>query len=208
MGKELGGASRTERKPETLVQPPPEAQGETLNALELVAVRGTDVIGVRHLLEGGQAWVGQSPDSIARVSMGEWGGRATVVAEAVGGRFVLHVPPRARARMHGRDGLGRLAIGPMDIEVEEGDRTVVVMGQVQIRARIVPVEMSAPLSSRVPGEAKRWIAVMGALYITALALCAMIAPSRPSTLDSGLRRAVDTTLERTVAQVSTDQGGG
>jgi hypothetical protein len=208
MGKELGGASRTERKAEAVIAPPAEAQGEMLNALELVAVRGTDVIGVRHLLEGGQAWVGQSPESIARVSMGEWGGHATVLAECVGGRFVLHVPPRARARMHGSDGLGRLAIGPVDIEVEEGDRTVVVMGQVQIRARIVPVEMSAPLSSRVPGEAKRWIAVMGALYITALALCAMIAPSRPSMLDSGLRRAVDSTLERTVAQVSTDPGGG
>ena len=35
-------------------------------ALELVAMRGKDVVGVRHLLDGGTAWVGNAAETMAR----------------------------------------------------------------------------------------------------------------------------------------------
>jgi hypothetical protein len=47
------------------------------NALELVALRGRDVIGVRHLMVGGRASVGGGADAMARVSMKDFGGQAS-----------------------------------------------------------------------------------------------------------------------------------
>src|SRR5262249_46888645 len=47
---------------------------ETKSALELVAMRGRDVIGVRHLMEGGRALLGSGPEAIARMSTKELGG--------------------------------------------------------------------------------------------------------------------------------------
>src|SRR5262245_30272816 len=70
-------------------------------ALELVATRGKDVVGVRHVLDGGRAWVGNVADAIARVSSRDLGGHPHLVGEARAGTFAVCVPPRARARLHG-----------------------------------------------------------------------------------------------------------
>src|SRR5262249_56378770 len=58
-------------------QPAPDAAAKRprgLLALELVAMRGKDVVGVRHLHEGGSAWVGNAAETMARVPMREFGG--------------------------------------------------------------------------------------------------------------------------------------
>src|SRR5215468_10665320 len=81
-------------------------------ALELVAMRGKDVIGVRHLHEGGSAWVGNTAETIARVPLREYGGHAIVVGEVRSGTYAVEVPTRARARVHGADGIPRLLVGP------------------------------------------------------------------------------------------------
>ncbi|WP_063751952.1 hypothetical protein [Sorangium cellulosum] len=166
---------------------PPAASASARRALELVAVRGKDVIGVRHLLAEGRAHIGDTPASIARVPSIELDRSAPVIAEVTGARYVLHVPRRTRARVHGADGLGRLLTGPADIELQEGDRAVLVIGAVQIRAQIVPIE----IISRLGASGLRWIGLIGALYLVALAICAALAPRDRARLDEGsLRRAV------------------
>jgi hypothetical protein len=165
-------------------------------ALELVALRGKDVLGVRHILDG-RAHVGSGPDAIARMAPSELGGGAPVIAEVAGGRFLLRVPPRARARLHGADGLGRLLTGPTELSLREGDRAVLVLGPVQIRAQIVPIEIvnrgggltprwagGRASGSEVPGLA-RWICLVGALYAMALAICAALAPRERVMLEPG-----------------------
>jgi hypothetical protein len=144
------------------------------------------------LLEGGKCWVGNVAESIAKIPMSDFGGEPALFAEVTAGRFVVHVPPRARGRMHGgRDGLGRLVAGPMEIEVKDGDRAVVVLGAVQIRARVVAVETSGATRPSRSKDTWRWIALMGALYVAALAICALLAPERAATLErGGLQRAL------------------
>jgi hypothetical protein len=153
-------------------------------ALELVALKGRDVIGVRHLLEGGVAWVGQVADALARVPMSEFGGQPRIAGEVRGGSFLLHVPPRARARLHGADGLARIVAGPQKICLGEGDRAVLVLGPVQIRAQISTIEVVASGIGAVSGAAG-WIAFVGAVYVAALALCAAFAPPPPAQLHRG-----------------------
>ncbi len=205
MAKEPFFASRTEGS-RTFRGRDVEAAEGAHKALELVALRGTEVLGVQHVLEGGSCWLGQMPESIARIPMTEYGGQPAVVAEVKEGQFVLHVPPRARGRTHGKDGLGRLVMGPISLEVDEGDRAVIVLGAVQIRARLVPVETSGKERMRIPGETRRWLTVMAALYVTALALCAMIAPARPEQVTSGaIRRAIAAVTE-SVASVNGMEG--
>jgi hypothetical protein len=158
-------------------------------ALELVALRGRDVLGVRHVLEGGVAWIGNVANSVARIPMGDYGGQAMIVAEVVGKEFRLTVPPRARARMHESRGLGRLATGPQAIRLGDGDRAVIVLGNVQIRAQIVPVE-SFSRGINLPIGAAGWIAFVGAIYVAALAVCAVLSPparanNAPSSHDRG-----------------------
>ncbi|KYF70527.1 hypothetical protein BE11_28400 [Sorangium cellulosum] len=166
---------------------PPATSAAARRALELVAVRGKDVIGVRHMLAEGRAHIGDTPSSIARVPFAELDRAAPVIAEVTGARYVLHVPRRTRARLHGADGLGRLLTGPADIELQEGDRAVLVIGPVQIRAQIVPIE----IISRLGASGLRWIGLIGALYIAALAICAVLAPRDRARLDEGsIRRAV------------------
>ncbi|TKC94131.1 hypothetical protein E8A74_48740 [Polyangium fumosum] len=177
-----------------------EAADGAHKALELVALRGTEVLGVRHVLDGGVCWIGQAPESIARIPMTEYGGHPVAVAEVKEGQFVLHVPPHARGRTHGKDGLGRLVTGPVSFEVDEGDRAVIVLGPVQIRARLVAIEASGKERVRIPNETRRLLTVMGALYVTALALCAAIAPARPERLANGaVRRAIATVAESVVS---------
>ncbi|MRG95140.1 hypothetical protein [Polyangium spumosum] len=201
MAKEPFFASRTEGEKASAGRDVEAAEGAH-KALELVALRGTEVLGVRHVLEGGACWIGQAPDTLARIPTAEYGGQAIAVAEVREGQFTLHVPPRARGRTHGKDGLGRLVMGPVSLEVEEGDRAVIVLGPVQIRARLVAIEATGKERVRIPSETRRLLTVMGALYVTALALCAAIAPARPEPLPQGaIRRAIATVTE-TLASVN------
>ncbi|WP_437677718.1 hypothetical protein [Sorangium sp. So ce131] len=166
---------------------PPAATASTRRALELVAVRGKDVIGVRHMLADGRTHIGDAPASIARVPWGDLDRSAPMIAEVSGGRHVLHVPRRARARVHGADGLGRLLTGPAEIVLNEGDRAVLVMGPVHVRAQIVPIEVVSRLST----SSLRWIGLIGALYLVALAVCAAIAPRDTGGLEEAIPRALD-----------------
>jgi hypothetical protein len=143
-------------------------------ALELVAMRGKDVVGVRHLQEGGTAWIGNAADTLARVSLREIGGQPFLVGDARAGAFVLHVPPRARGRVHGSDGIPRLVIGPHRVDLGEGERAVLVIGAVQIRAQVVPFEAAAPRFKITAGVAA-WLALLGAVYIAAIMLSASAA---------------------------------
>jgi hypothetical protein len=142
-----------------------------------VALRGKDVVGVRHLHEGGTAWIGDGPESIARVSLGEHGGHPLIVGDVRAGTFAVHVPPRARARFHGRDGIPRLLVGPQRIVLDHGERAVLVMGGVQIRAQVVPFELPAS-RFRVTSGAAVWMAALGVLYAVAVMITATL--SRPS----------------------------
>ncbi|HVY46784.1 MAG TPA: hypothetical protein VHB21_12945 [Minicystis sp.] len=172
---------RAEDKPTT---PEPVA---ARRALELVTTRGRDVIGVRHVLEGGTAYVGSVSDSVARVPMTDYGGRPMAFAEATARRAVVHVPPRARARIHGEGRLPRLAVGPVDVEIGEGDKVVVVLGGLHVRARLVSVESFAQARG-ISRAALAWIAVLGVLYLTALGVATALAPA-PVRLDHALQRA-------------------
>ena len=158
-------------------------------ALELVAMRGKDVIGVRHLLDGAAAWVGHVSDALARVPMQEFGGQPFMAGEVRGGSFLLHIPPKARARLHGADGIARILVGPHQIRLQEGERAVVVLGQVQIRAQVTSVE-AVSNGMGVTASAAGWIAFVGAVYIAALALCAALAPPAPPRLDQGAMKRI------------------
>jgi hypothetical protein len=180
-------ASRAEGVSERKIRPPATGSSGTRRALELVVLRGKDVVGVRHLVDEGRAHIGDSPASIARVPARELDRAAPLIAEVTGVRYVLHVPRRTRARVHGADGLGRLLTGPADHELREGDRAVLVLGPVQVRAQIVPIEIISGLGMSV----LRWMGLVGALYLVALGICAALAPRDRAHLDEGsVRRAV------------------
>jgi hypothetical protein len=138
-------------------------------ALELVAMRGKDVVGVRHIHEGGSAWIGNTAETLARVSMRSFGGHAFVVGDVRSGTYTVHVPPHARGRIHSADGIPRLLIGPSRVELREGDRAVVVIGPVQIRAQVVPFEV-ATRGYRISAGATAWAVVIGALCVAVVAL--------------------------------------
>ena len=59
----------------------------------------------------------------------------------------------------------------------EGDRTVVIVGGVQLRAQVVSIETFARALTAGAGSA-RWLVVIGALYVAALAICAALAPNQ------------------------------
>ena len=143
-------------------------------ALELVAMRGKDVVGVRHLLDGGTAWVGNAAETMARMSMREYGGQPFMVGTVRSGAYLVDVPPRARARIHGADGIPRLVVGPHHVELQMGERAVLVLGAVQIRAAVVPFELPAPRFKLTSG-AIGWVAALGAVYAAAIALTAALA---------------------------------
>jgi hypothetical protein len=196
MRKQVGGASRSPDS-ESKVLWGKAARVASTRALEIVATRGHDVLGVRHLLDGGSCWVGPAQATIVNIPMTAFGGSASMVAEVADGRCKLHVPPRARARSHGKDGLGRLLIGPTDVDITEGDRVVVVLGAVQIRARVINIENSGKVEPYRRRDAAKWLLVVAALYFAVLAFFAWVAPEKPRRLESGgLQRAVAATLER------------
>jgi len=153
-------------------------------ALELVAMRGKDVIGVRHLRLGATAWVGNVADAIARVPARDLGGHPLIIGEARAGVFALHVPPRARARLHGADGIPRLMVGPHRIELHEGERAVLVLGSVQIRAQVVPFE-AAPGGFKVGATVGVWALAIGLVCVAVLSLAATLSQARPARLEPG-----------------------
>jgi hypothetical protein len=161
---------------------------QTRQALELVAVRGRDVLGVRHLLEGGTAWVGDVTDALARIQLDEFGGRPLLIGEVLSGEHTLYVPPRARARTHKRGDLPRLLAGPHRIALCEGERAVLVLGSVQIRAQIIRVAAS-PTRAALAGAAG-WIALAAAAYVVALGVCAALAPPPSLALDRGVLQRI------------------
>lgn len=174
----------------------PETGTGKAQALELVVMRGKDVVGVRHILDG-RAHVGVDAQAIAKVPAA----RSEVIAEVVGGRFTLFVPAGTRARLHQADGLARLLRGPAEVTLVKGDRAVLVLGTLQIRAQIVPVEVAprtapvASLSARAGGAGRMgerrapgmlsWVAMAGTLYAAALAICVIFAPRERLQLDAG-----------------------
>lgn len=169
-----------------------DKEAPTRPALELVAVRGRDVLGVRHLLEGGTAWVGNVTDTLARIQLKEFGGQPLLIGEVTSGEHSVYVPPRARARMHKRGDLPRLLAGPDRISLHEGERAVVVLGPIQIRAQIVRVALS-PTRAAFSGAAG-WIALAAGGYLIALGIFAAMAPPPPPTLEHGV-------LQRLNAQI-------
>lgn len=138
---EVPGSAPEKQARAEMMAAPRRARGRL--ALELVAMRGKDVVGVRHLLDGGSAWVGNAVNSIARVPVRDLGGHPHLVGEVREGTHALCIPPRARARFHPKDGVPRLMVGPHRFVLEEGERAVLVLGPVQIRAQVVPFEGAA-----------------------------------------------------------------
>jgi hypothetical protein len=156
-------------------------------ALELVALRGRDVVGVRHVQGGERAWIGDVAGSFVRAGVREIGAAPFVVGEVTGDRFVLHVPVRARARASGADGLGRLFFGPTRVPVAEGDRVVLLLGRVEIRARLVPV-------AALGGRARAIAASVARLVLAVLAVYAAVvvgaAPASPPSAERARLGAV------------------
>ena len=89
-------APPTEMSAERKVSRPGEG-AHAKKALELVAMRGREVIGVRHLLVGGTAWIGDVREALARVPTHEIGGKPMVVSAVTRDEYLLYVPARARA---------------------------------------------------------------------------------------------------------------
>jgi hypothetical protein len=116
--------------------------------------------------------------------MREFGGQPLIVGEVTQDEYAVYVPPRARARMHGASGIPRLLVGPHKLTLTPGERAVLVLGQVQIRARLVDIESFAS-SSVVPGGIAVWVAFTATIYAAALAVCAAFAPVPSQQLDHG-----------------------
>src|SRR5690348_6379747 len=85
-------------------------QARDRKALELIATRGREVIGIRHLVQGGTARIGDVREALARVPMSDIGGRPLVIGAVTRDEHLLYVPPRARARVHAAGGIPRLLI--------------------------------------------------------------------------------------------------
>src|SRR6185369_4994507 len=77
----------------------------------------------------------------------------------------------------------RLLSGPHRIALREGERAVLVLGPVQIRAQVVRVALS-PTRAALAGV-MRWIALAVASYLAALGICAALAPPPSLTLPRG-----------------------
>jgi hypothetical protein len=162
----------------------PSRRAHTQKALELVAMRGRDVIGVRHVLSGGTAWIGEARESIARIPMNEYGGHPLMVGAVTREEYALYVPPRARARLHGVGAVPRILAGPHKFTLTPGDRAYLVLGQVQIRAQIINVEMFAS-SLGVGGSIAGWLGLATAIYVSTLMICSVLAPPAATHLDHG-----------------------
>ncbi len=98
------------------------------------------------------------------------------------------MPPRARARIHGADGIPRLVVGPHHVELHEGERAVLVLGAVQIRAAVVPFEVPAP-RFKLLSAAAFWVTALGVAYAAAIALTAALTePPAPHLAPGAMHR--------------------
>jgi hypothetical protein len=175
------------KQPETASAAGAGRRARTRLALELVALRGKDVIGVRHLRDGGSAWVGNVGDALARIPTRDLGGHPFLVGEVRGGAYVLHLPLRARARLHGTDGIPRLMTGPHRIELHDGDRAVLVLGGVQIRAQLVPLE-AGPRALETGMTVGVWAAAIGLVYAALLLVSTTLSQPSPPRLSPVMAR--------------------
>lgn len=195
MRKQVGGASRSPAQHGQVSCEKPLGSG-TVRALELVVTRGRDVIGVRQLLEGRACWIGPAQSSILPVPMTQFGGRPLVIAEVVETRCKVYVPPNARARLHGKDGLGRLLVGPAELEITEGERAVVVLGAEQIRTRVIHIESVRKVKPSTAREVVRWLMLGAAFCVVVFGAFALRGTAKTKRLDNGaVQRAVGPTLE-------------
>lgn len=196
MRKQVDGASRSPARRGN-VSCEKSTRNGSVRALEIVVIRGRDVISVRHLLEGSDCWVGPAQSSIINVPMIDYGGRPSMIAEVLDGCCKVHVPPRARARTHDRDGLDHLLMGPVDLDINEGERAVIVLGAIQIRARVVQIETARKVETFQRRDAWKWMFFAATLYVLVLGVCALLAQDKPKHLENGaMQRAVSATLER------------
>jgi hypothetical protein len=172
----------------------------TRRALELVAMRGGDVIGVRHVLDGARAMLGQGSEALAPVGVDAAGATSFTVGEVNGDEFVVHVPDRARVRSGVPSGLARLGTGPTTLVLAVDQRAVVVLRSgIQIRARIVEVDIR-PGSQPKRSPSVRWLVAVGALYVGALALCAVMVPDHRAAMEEGsLQRVVQSVTSQAIA---------
>lgn len=161
----------------------------TWRALELVATRGGAMIGMRHLLAGTKAWLGKGEASFVHVPMAGFGGAPRVLAQATSRALFVSVPPNARARLHGADGLGHILTGGARVTLMDGDSLVIVLGAIQIRARAVNVP-TLRARSGAAGHTLAWVAALAVLYFAALVVCAWLTPHRavaaPAPVPSGI----------------------
>jgi hypothetical protein len=80
-------------------------------------------------------------------------------------------------------------MGPSRVELQEGERAVIVVGQVQIRAQVVPFEVTAR-SLRFSFGTTAWALVLGALCLAAVAMTSQ-QPCAPGTEPGTLQRLHD-----------------
>ena len=140
-------------------------------ALELVVFRGQDVIAIRHLRDGSSVWLGQVENSIAKISMADFGGQEMLLAETSDHQFLLNIPPHARARSHGNDGLGRLIMGPKQFSLQAGDKVVIILGTIQIQVQIVPIfHFTSATKKRFKFRKEHWWVAAAVLYAVVMAI--------------------------------------
>jgi len=186
----------------------PDGRTRTQKALELVATRGREVVGVRKLVQGGKAWVGDLYEALARPPMRAFGGQPLIIGAVTRDEYALYIPPGGRARMHGNDGVPRLITGPYKLALAPGERAVLVLGPIQIRAQVIDVEVAAPLLSpaiagsgtRSPVRLVGWAALTAAAYATAMAVCSAFSPAPAKALEHGAMHRV---LAPVLAKIAT-----
>jgi hypothetical protein len=88
-------------------------------------------------------------------------------------------------------------MGPMDLALSEGERAVVVLGAVQIRARVIQIERAGKIEPYRRRDALKWLLGAMAVYFLVFGVCAMVIPDKPRSLEPGaMQRAVAATLEQ------------
>jgi hypothetical protein len=75
-------------------------------------------------------------------------------------------------------------VGPHRVELREGERAVLVLGAVQVRAQVVPFEVPAP-RFKVTAATAAWVALLGLVYAAAIAYAAASGHPAPSRAEPG-----------------------
>ena len=153
---------------------PRRTQAAAPLTLELVALRGGEVVGVRHLGSGAKAWLGADRGALLSSPVEPGRPEVSLLGEVSGEGHFLYLPPTSRARAQQADGLGRLFRGPARVRLVEGDRIVVLVGaRLQVRARLVPLELlgGRPSSLRPTLPTLVWVGAVAAIYASLVGLC-------------------------------------